>query len=92
MGTNQIPVQDSSQEHTPTNTEPDFLTTIVTQLFEPGSESAGSNKFDYVSLADALNSVRENVECDMQTLHALMLSMGFTTRTIDGVIYWIVKM
>jgi len=81
-----------NQTQTPIQADADFLTTIVTQLFEPGYESAGSNKFDYVSLADALNSVRENVECDMQTLHALMLSMGFTTRTIDGVIYWIVKM
>jgi len=81
-----------NQTQTPIQADADFLTTIVTQLFTPGSESAGSNKFDYVSLADALNSVRENVECDMQTLHALMLSMGFTTRTIDGVIYWIVKM
>lgn len=77
---------------TPIQTDDDFLKTIVNQLFEPGSEASGSNNFDYVSLADALNSVRENVECDMQSLYALMLSMGFTTRTIDGVIYWIVKM
>ena len=79
------------QPQLPIQMDAEFLTTIVNQLFEPGSEAGGSNTFDYISLADALNSVRENVECDMETLYSVMISLGFTTRTIDGVIYWIVK-